>query len=175
MNNKKKLWGTILGVVAFIALVAGVTVNPINRGTDVLYKTEIAQKIQEISSKDESGLWIGNTNLAGQYLVANGVKTLNGVNSYPNFEWLNIVDPEGKFNEVYNRYAHIFINLGDETNFELEAPDVYRATLTSQNIKDLGVKYYFTNQKCDENTQQDFNMEEIYANLEKSQYIYQIK
>lgn len=25
MNNKKKLWGTILGVVAFIALVAGVT------------------------------------------------------------------------------------------------------------------------------------------------------
>ena len=25
MNNKKKLWGTILGVVAFIALIAGVT------------------------------------------------------------------------------------------------------------------------------------------------------
>ena len=169
--NKKAFCYTM----CIIALVAGVTVNPINRGTDVLYKTEIAQKIQEISSKDESGLWIGNTNLAGQYLVANGVKTLNGVNSYPNFEWLNIVDPEGKFNEVYNRYAHIFINLGDETNFELEAPDVYRATLTSQNIKDLGVKYYFTNQKCDENIQQDFNMEEIYSNLEKSQYIYQIK
>ena len=77
--NKKAFCYTM----CIIALVAGVTVNPINRGTDVLYKTEIAQKIQEISSKDESGLWIGNTNLAGQYLVANGVKTLNGVNSYP--------------------------------------------------------------------------------------------
>ena len=109
------------------------------------------------------------------YLIVNNVKCLNGVNTYPNFKWLNIVDPEGTFNEVYNRFAHISIQLGNKTDFRLLAADAYVAELTYENIKAVGAKYYFALSKISEETIQKFHLEEKYINTEKSQYIYMIK
>lgn len=169
--NKKAFCYTM----CIIAIVAGIAVNPICRNVDILYETSISKEIQKVHNEDKEALWIGNNNLAGQYLIANGVKALNGINSYPNFEWLNKVDPEGKYNEIYNRYAHIFIDLGEETNFELMGQDVYKATLTSSNIKDLGIKYYLTNQEYNEELKEEFNIKEVYENKEKLQYIYKFE
>ena len=158
--------------MCIIAIVAGITVNPIVRGTKVLYETDISKQINKIHEEDKEALWLGKYNWSGQYLLANGVKVLNGVNTYPNFDWLKVVDPDGKYNEVYNRYAHIFITLSDKTEFILNTADSYEAKLTYQNLKDLGVKYYFTNAKETSEIEKEFNLEIKYDNSDKNQYIY---
>lgn len=162
-------------IMCIIAIVAGAIVNPISRGINVLYETEISNQINQIHEQDKEALWIGKYNWSGQYLLANGVKVLNGVHTYPNFDWLKTVDPEGIYEEVYNRYAHIIIILGNETKFELKTPDSYEVTLTYQNLKDLGVKYYFTAGKETEEIEDNFKLEMTYENPQKGQYIYKIK
>lgn len=170
--GRTRLWAaTIIGV----ALISGCTVNPICMGMSPVTDTTIAKEIREVASQDKEALWIGNSNVSGQYLIANGVNSLNGVNNYPNFKWLSIVDPERKYDEVYNRYAHISIGLSDETSFELTAQDSYTAYLTYQNLKDLGIKYYFSNAKILDETVEKFNLKDIYKNEEKQQYIYLVQ
>lgn len=158
-----------------VSIIAGATVNPIAIGLSPIKGTEISYAIQEIKKEDEQALWIGNTNITGQYLIANGVNCLNGVNEYPNFKFLNKVDPDRKFDEVYNRFAHISVALGDELNFELLAGDAYVVTLTHQNIKDLEIEYIYSNQKYNEDIISNFNLETRYCNDETGQYIYQVK
>lgn len=161
-------------IICIISIIAGATINPLNSGIDIIYKTEISQEIQKIIEEDEDSLWIGRYNWSGQYLLANGANTLNGVNSYPNFQWLNIVDPDKKYNDVYNRYAHIGIILADKTEFRLLTTDSYEVDLTYQNLKDLGVKYYFTDIEYSEKEKDQFHLTIKYENSEKGQYIYQV-
>ena len=143
-------------------------------GISPIKDTKISGIIQQIKEEDNTALWAGNSNITGQYLVANGVNTLNGVHTYPNFKWLNTVDPEGKYNEVYNRFAHIHIALGEKTEFNLLAADSYVATLTYEDLKKLEVKYYYTNTELSEETINNFNLECKYSDQERSQYIYTI-
>ena len=89
--------------MSIVAIVAGATVNPICIGTSPLYETKISQAIQEIKMEDPDALWAGNTNITSQYLIANGVDCLNGVHTYPSFGWLKKIDPEGKYDYIYNR------------------------------------------------------------------------
>lgn len=171
IRGNVKLWSYTMCVVAIIS---GAIVNPIVRGIAPINKTHISNEITQIYSEDKEALWIGENNFNGQYLIANGVSCLNGVNTYPNFKWLNIVDPDKKYNEVYNRFAHIGIKLSDETKFELLGQDSYVAYLTYKNLKDLNVKYYFTYSKMEENIIDKFNLEIKFSNEERCQYIYQI-
>lgn len=170
IGNKKAWCYTMCG----IAIVAGICVNPIVSGTDILYKTEIAQEIQKIKKEDENAIWLARTNLNGQYLIVNGVTCINGVHTYPNFEWIEKVDPEGKYEEVYNRYAHISVILSDDTEFKLMNPDCYDVYLTYDNLKDLNVKYYYSSIELTEEQKEKFNTTEVYGNTDKSQFIYKI-
>lgn len=159
-------------VILIVALISGLLVNPITIGTKIFTETELYSQIQEIEEENENALWIGHSDTNAQYLLACGVNTLNGTNIYPNFNWLNIVDPEKKYEQIYNRYAHINIELGNETNFELIYGDNYTAVLTYKNIKDLGISYIFTMNEFDINKIEQFKLEEIYSNKDKNQYIY---
>lgn len=162
-------------VMLIVAVVSGITVNPIGIGIKPINKTNISEQINKIVLEDKEALWAGNSNITGQYLIANGIKCLNGVNTYPNFKWLKTVDPEGKYNEVYNRFAHISITLSEQTNFQLIAPDAYVAYLTYKNVKDLGIKYYFSLSKMSNETEELFKLQLKYGDEEKSQYVYEIK
>lgn len=172
LTANKKVYAILLIIIAAIS---GAIVNPVARGTKIFYKTDLYSEIRKIEEKDENALWIGSTNVTGQYLMANGINVLNGVNIYPNFEWLNIVDPEKKYEEIYNRYAHIGIKLGSETNFELMYADNYIATLTYDNIKALNIKYVFTLEEYKEEIIKDFNLKLIYSNKERQHYIYKFE
>jgi len=169
LRGKKEAWCYTMCIVA---IMAGLTVNPVTVGLDSIYKTKSAIAIQEIKSEDKEALWIGQFNINGQYLVANGVNCLNGVNIYPNFKWLRLADPEGIYDEVYNRFAHISIDLGYETHFTLLGTDSYQAILTYENIKDIGIKYYYRFGECSDEIMEKFNMTLEYEDREKGQFIY---
>lgn len=171
IRGNVKAWSYTMCVVAIIS---GAIVNPIVRGIAPINKTDISNEIKKIYNEDKEALWIGENNFNGQYLIANGINCLNGVNTYPNFKWLDVVDPEKEYNEVYNRFAHIGIKLSDTTKFELLGQDSYVAYLTYEDLKDLNVKYYFSYSKMEENIVEKFNLETKFSNEERCQYIYQI-
>lgn len=170
ITGNKKAW---CYVAIIIAIFAGATVNPICIGLKPINETDISKAIQEIKQKDENALWIGSSNILGQYLIANGVNCLNGVNTYPNFKWLNVVDSEGKYNEIYNRYAHIHVAIGDETKFELLAPDAYLVSLKYDDIKNLNIKYLYSNQEYSKDIVDKFHLENRYSDKGRNQYIYE--
>ncbi len=169
-SNKKAFVYTMVVISLFV----GIYVNPITIGTSTITDTKIAKKAVEISKEDPEAIWIGESQINAQYLIANGIKVLNGINEYPNYDWINILDPEYDYEEIWNRYAHIAIVLDDETDFDLLSTDIYFLHLTYDNLKELNIKYYYTDVKADEETMQKFSLETLYEDDIAIHYIYKI-
>lgn len=164
-------------VIFIITIATGITINPLNVGTDAIFGTNTSKQIIKILNEDaEDNLWIGNSSRDSQFLIANGARVLNGVNYYPNFDMLYILDPEKKYEYVYNRYAHIEINLtkNKETEFILMYPDAYRIQLSKEDFEELGIKYYYSSKKIDEDIEKLYNLKLIFNEEYEGKYIYSV-
>lgn len=165
-NQKKKIFFTIITI---FMLVIGGLVNPVRSGINAVENNTLLNKIEEIDSK-ESGMWalieIGLPEINMPMMV--GAKTLNSSSVYPNLELWNKIDKDKKYEDVYNRYAHIFITLvpnEEETTFELLAPDVIRIFMRYEDLKALGVDYIVRGAKFEpyDVENEDFELEELYS------------
>lgn len=143
-NNKKKVMA-ISGIV--IILVSGFFVNPIRTGAGEVTYNEFLNRVKEISENDD-GLWIveGMGLPSNNALILAGARTINSTNVYPALERWNSIDVDKKYENVYNRYAHIRIDISDrkETSFVLSSNDAFDIQLSVDDINKLGVKYILT-------------------------------
>ena len=87
MDNKKIKMVAML-LIIFIALIGGLPVNPVIRTTDVIYKKPICSKFAEIRDQEPDSLWLGDDTgiYLNNYMMANGLRTINSTNVYPNLE-----------------------------------------------------------------------------------------
>lgn len=135
---------------ALVAVLSGGLVNPIQQGIDVIYKSELVETIQNITEQDH-GLWI----VEGAYPLTNipimaGAPTINSTNVYPDLERWAILDPDGQYEDIYNRYAHITVDLSDKkTRFDLVYTDSFLLTLNYKDLETLDVRYVLTTEDCD--------------------------
>lgn len=146
-NTKYGKYLFTLGIIGTM-IIAGFTVNPIVHGTDMITDSKILAAVEKYNSEDE-GLWLVDAiGFPGpNYLVMAGASTINSTHAYPNFEFCKKLDPDGKYEDVYNRYAHIYMEVVEEPapeKFVLIAPDTYRIYLTADELKTLDIKYIFT-------------------------------
>jgi hypothetical protein len=150
--------------MSLIIIVSGVYVNPLVKGTGAIYNKVLSSEILAIKEKAKDAVWASFDDDMGSYLYAHGVKTVNGIHFYPDLKAWNAIDPEGKYSDIYNRYAHVSLTLSDDTKFELQAPDHILVYLTEDNIKKLNIKYVLS--KTNFLDKEVFNTEifkEIYA------------
>jgi hypothetical protein len=73
-----------------------------------------------------------------------GAATINSTNVYPNLDRWRLLDPDRSEEEVYNRYAHITINLSnrdEETRFILDSADLITIRLNTRDLEKLEVGY----------------------------------
>lgn len=138
-NNRR-----IVFFVGLIAFLSGISVNPLRSGADVILDSELVSEIKAIDDAQEGdwivdGLGYPMTNVP---LFA-GAPTLNSTNAYPNLELWKSLDPSGQYEEIYNRYAHVLVDLvvDGEPVFELVQPDVFRLALPVDLLDDLQVSY----------------------------------
>jgi hypothetical protein len=133
----------------FIAFVAGMFVNPLNQGLDVIYDQDIFGLISQVNA-EQNGLWIVDSESGGGYPIINlpimaGAATVNSTNVYPDLERWRLLDPGGNYNDVYNRYAHISMHLCEEEEikekFVLDSADLFTVNLTLADLKTLNVTY----------------------------------
>ena len=134
--------------ICFIMFVSGAFVNPIRKGTKVLDDNRLAQAVQQIQ-KDNGGLWIAadsNLFIDGNFLAMNGAPTINATNTYPDLDLWKELDRSAEFEDIYNRYAHVLIDivLDEPTYFTLETPDSFKIHLNINDLNLLGVDYIMT-------------------------------
>ena len=98
-------------MVIILSFVAGGLVNPIESGTDYYFNQPIIEETSAIVSQDPNATWIISGNIYIDEIIGVGAHTLNSVNTYPNFETWQKLDPNNESYEIYNRYAHIPIVL----------------------------------------------------------------
>ena len=85
------------------------------------------------------------------------------VKSYPAIERPVLLDPEGEYEEVYNRYAHITIQLvEEETSFELNNPDLFHVNLNIADLSTLSIKYIVSNQDLTRFNRENIQFVQLY-------------
>jgi len=150
-GNKEWARKVLLMISLVIIFVAGLFVNPVVSGLDAIYQQDLIKKIQQINSV-ENGLWIVDSGAEIGFPVLNlplmaGAPTINSTNVYPTLERWHLLDPDGSEEEIYNRYAHISMNLtnmNNETNFVLKSPDLFEVNLNIADLEKLEVSYVFS-------------------------------
>ena len=164
--NQEKIRNISLYVLIFIGLATGLAVNPVIRTTDVIYKKPICAKFAEIREQDPDALWLGDDTgiYLNNYMVANGLRTIDSTNVYPNLELFEVLLGENAEaqKQAYNRYEHMNINLTeDATHIELPAADNMLIWLNYQDIEKLGIDYIVAKNDINERGYA-MNFEKIY-------------
>lgn len=169
---KKKQNLFIVGVTALV-LISGATVNPLAHGMSPLFAHPLEEKIHEIAETDSDAYWLATGSIILPSLcIANGAKTLNATNFYPDFAKWQLIDEDGASQDIYNRYAHMLIMLTtEETKFAYgSTPDSLVLYLNYEDSLKWPVKYLLVDGTLDED-QQIYS--EIYSDTESNYHIYE--
>lgn len=136
-NYSKKIYQKMYITIIIVSLITGIYVRPIEKGTEAIYSKPLAKEIQTIVNTDSQSKWlsVGAGIVLPSFMVSCGARTINFVNTYPNMELWERLDPIGKYNEVYNRYAHIILEFTEEeTSMELMQADCMHLKLSYKDI-----------------------------------------
>lgn len=166
-TNKKRFFNILL----IVTIITGATVNPIKFGIKEMTDTNIALNMRQIDESDP-GMWVTIDDIwLSKYILAQGIQTLNALSYPPKIDTWEKLDVNKEFNNSYNRYAHVKVNLYEscETRFKTIQGDLFQLDTTYQNIKDIGVKYIVTRTKF-----QYDNIELIHSDLADNIYIYKV-
>lgn len=130
-------------LITITILIAGISVNPLMCGLDAIYSKPVAEKVTEIVKIEPEAKWIAvDSFVYPDYLIACGARTYNSTNYVPNLRFWEILDPKREQDEIYNRYAHIFISLtNEETTMELENVDYIHLNLNYNDLEKLDIDY----------------------------------
>ena len=175
LNNEKIKNYTLYGLI-FIALMSGLRVNPVIRSTDILYTKPVALKMQEIRNENPEAIWavVDGTWWRNDYAVANGIRTINSTNVYPNLEmYETILGEQAEENrKIYNRYAHVILNITDEkSTVELMYADQVAINLNYNDLEKLNIEYILSTKDLSEEECSKI-FEELYN--EDGMYIYKV-
>ena len=84
--------------------------------------------------------------------MANGIHTLNALEVTPDLATWKKLDPNGQWEEIYNRYAFVSVNVVEQESadvFTLVAPDSFTVHVTPEQLRKLGVSNVLSPQKLD--------------------------
>jgi hypothetical protein len=129
------IWRGRLAAFAWLVLllaIPGVAVNPLVHGLGPLIDKPSMVAARR-ASLDEPTLWIGvGSSATPQALKANGMQVFGGATYVPDQVRMSVLDPQGRWNTVWNRYAHVVVDSQpglEAPAFELLHPDLYRVRL----------------------------------------------
>lgn len=171
--NKKVDKAILIALLTGISFLTGLCINPISKGTSVMYEKPLAKEVQSIVKEDKDALWMVNDffgDTTGNYLAVNGARTLNTTANYPNLELYkelfgdNYKDEDIQY--IYNRYAHIYIEIIDgKSSLEYMGADTFKINISIDDISKLEIKYIVSAKELNYK-----NLEKIYS--EYDTYIY---
>ena len=147
--------------VICISLIGGGLVNPVDQGTDVLFNNDFAYEVGHIVEQDPDANWLVQE-ISIDYLTVFGAKTVNSVNVYPDLAKWHQFDKNNESEEIYNRYAHVYVEFvnDSDTHFELGSADVVLVYLNVNDLSKLNISYI-----ASPNNMEPFNNENVTFNI----------
>ena len=149
-TNRKAMNAAAWSIVLF-SIFTGSLINPVRSGITFFDKSDTIAMMREMEEEDGGAVWIID-NMSYPYSnmgLLEGLNTINSTNPYPDLERWHLIDPEGDYEEIYNRYANMDLVLSNENRFELVGPDYIRVYLSEEGLKTLGVDYILTNREIE--------------------------
>lgn len=129
-------------IAALLCTFFGVFVNPIQQGVAVIEENPLISAMEEISRNNPDSKWMASVGWKSNLTLFAGVKNLSSTNIYPNDQLWSVLDPEGQHEDVWNRYAHLHVDITDEEpSFDLVQVDVVDIHLNPATLRQLGVKF----------------------------------
>ncbi|MGM9903600.1 MAG: hypothetical protein ACI32O_06665 [Enterococcus sp.] len=136
-----------------LVIASGFFVNPVVEGTGAIFEKSLAKEIQKIDQKDPDQVWLSEDEIYN-FTPTLGVKSFNTVRFYPDMDAWELIDPDGKYEKFYNRYAHTRAFIAkEETAFKLDRPDMFSVTLNFEDAEKLGIKYVVSKRPLDDYNQ----------------------
>lgn len=161
--------------IAILFLFMSLLINPIRTSADFIYNSPLIKEVKNINESDK-GLWViaYESFPKNNLLIMAGIPTINSTNVYPTMDRWKELDVDGKYEDVYNRYAHISIIIDDNAQkpiFRLLYPDQFELTISSKDLYEkLNVKYVFTGRSIDDYSEDNITVKKIYNNYEYNVY-----
>ncbi|MCR5743071.1 MAG: hypothetical protein K6F92_04980 [Lachnospiraceae bacterium] len=143
-NLKKHIQEVLVAGILIVMFYVGGMVNPVQRGLDVIYESDIYKAISSTVERDSEGLWI--TDVEGYPIndlsIMAGARTIDCINIYPALERWRLLDPTGECEDIYNRYAHIWLDITyDRTEFEYNIVDGFKLYLAVDDLHKLDIAH----------------------------------
>ncbi|MCA5013085.1 MULTISPECIES: hypothetical protein [unclassified Enterococcus] len=171
LNQRKYLFSLVLLAAV---LVGGTTVNPVSKGVSPVYDKQIAQKVMAIEKEDPGQLWAGER-MMHAFLPMLGVHNFNGTAFTPNLDSWKPLDPTGKYEKVYNRYSHIYVEISTEKpQFELLHADAFKVRLSLEDLMKYNIRYLVTYETIDELATEKIQVKQLYGPDTNNAYIYKV-
>lgn len=115
-----------LGVLAIFSIASIVNIHPLYVGLGPIYESEVTSKIDLLS--DSTSSWaVANDIYLENIPQMSDRKAITGVNPYPS---LNFWKKYSTNEEIYNRYAHIFLTSNDAAPLILVQSDLFAVSLS---------------------------------------------
>lgn len=144
--SRKRLFAVLL---LFLIALSGMTVNPLVKGLNVIEDKKLSIAIKKIVKKDGKSRWISEDSLYN-FPQMFGAKTINSVRFYPDENLMNILDKEDNYEQYWNRYAHIRINIiSSKTTMDNSSPDSLNIHLDDDSLAKLNVRYIISHRQLD--------------------------
>jgi hypothetical protein len=173
--NAKKYNKYFIGILFAISVFIFVTVNPFTRGLSVMFEKPFSKEVQKIVEKDNDAVWLSSNSelYMASYVLANGARVINSTNYHPNIELWKKLDKDGKYNNIYNRYSHLLVDLtNDNTTMELIQADLIRLHLNTSDVCKLNIDYIATTTDLTTLYLTNIYLEQIYS--ESNTRIYKV-
>ena len=166
-SSDNKYANLFLVMCILISAMGGGLVNPIESGIGY-YDLEPVQFVEGLVEENPNANWIvvGEREIQDMFIAA-GAHTITSVNTYPDFEKWEKIDPGHKFEDVYNRYAHMNVNLSANESSKFERvpgrEDIISLTLNVNDLEKLNVTYIGSEQDLSKYSNENVEFEKIYS------------
>ena len=149
--RKSKYTMAVLGVCT-VVLVSSIWINPVAKGVPEITKSETMQQIRDLVKEDPQAIWlvVDMAYPATNIPAMAGADCLNTTQTYPQKTRWEMLDKEGEYEDIYNRYCHIRASLGSKTMLELVSTDYVEVTLSPEDLKKLNIRYIVSTNDFDE-------------------------
>ena len=166
-SSDNKYANLFLVMCILISAMGGGLVNPIESGIGY-YDLEPVQFVEGLVEENPNANWIvvGEREIQDMFIAA-GAHTITSVNTYPDFEKWEKIDPDHKFEDVYNRYAHMNVNLSANESSKFERvpgrEDIISVTFNVNDLEKLNVTYIGSEQDLSKYSNDNVEFEKIYS------------
>ncbi|NMM94999.1 hypothetical protein G1C95_2187 [Bifidobacterium sp. DSM 109957] len=145
----------LVASASVMVLISGLCVNPIQHGASAILDNPVPAMVRsELGNRTSTAKLVTDDPYIGQGMVASGIPAITSANTMPALKRWHKLDPDRRYEKLYNRYAFVQIQLQAKgsPSFELAKghPDYLIVHMTANDLVTIGATHILSKQNPEE-------------------------